>query len=204
MNEYKKILISESPVVYYVDDLLSEEECRLIIEEAKPYMKRAGVSAMPKETQYQRDDYKGRTNDSHWIDKSRFPDICQRIANIMKCNLKCFESMQVIHYLKDQEYKYHYDAYDIKDREKYKYYCGERGNRIKTALVYLNDVEEGGETGFNMLVPNQTIKVEPKRGRLVVFHNLHYDGSLHKGSRHAGLPVKQGEKWAFNLWLREI
>ena len=90
MSEYKKILISESPVLYYVDDLLSEEECRSIIDEAKPHMKRAGVSAMPKETQYQSSDYKGRTNDSHWIDKSRFPDIasgsqilCDAIQNAL-------------------------------------------------------------------------------------------------------------------------
>ena len=36
-----------------------------------------------------------------------------------------------------------------------------------------------------------------------IFENLKPDGSVHELSRHAGLPVKKGEKWAFNLWLRE-
>jgi len=71
-------------------------------------------------------------------------------------------------------------------------------------LVYLNDVEEGGETGFDMARPlGEVIKIEPKKGRVVVFDNLKPDGTLNRRSRHAGLPVIKGEKWAFNLWLRE-
>ena len=34
-------------------------------------------------------------------------------------------------------------------------------------------------------------------------NNVNDDGSLNRKSRHAGLPVIKGEKWAFNLWLRE-
>ena len=45
--------------------------------------------------------------------------------------------------------------------------------------------------------------IEPKMGKMVVFTNVNDDGSLNKKSRHAGLPVIKGEKWAFNLWLRE-
>ena len=65
-------------------------------------------------------------------------------------------------------------------------------------------MEEGGETGFNLLSAyDETIKVNAKKGRMVVFYNLNDDGTINKGSRHAGLPVIKGEKWAFNLWLRE-
>ena len=47
------------------------------------------------------------------------------------------------------------------------------------------------------------IIIEPKMGKMVVFNNVNDDGSLNLKSRHAGLPVIKGEKWAFNLWLRE-
>ena len=33
---------------------------------------------------------------------------------------------------------------------------------------------------------------------MVVFQNTNEDGSLNLQSRHAGLPVISGEKWAFN------
>ena len=38
---------------------------------------------------------------------------------------------------------------------------------------------------------------------MIVFYNLNDDKTLNKGTRHAGLPIIKGEKWAFNLWLRE-
>ena len=45
--------------------------------------------------------------------------------------------------------------------------------------------------------------VNPKKGRMVVFENVNKDNIIYKRSLHAGLPVIKGEKWAFNLWLRE-
>ena len=73
-----------------------------------------------------------------------------------------------------------------------------------TVLVYLNDVEEGCETGFSKIKKyGGTIKIKAKKGRMVVFHNLHSNGEIHRETMHAGLPVIKGEKWAFNLWLRE-
>ena len=44
-----------------------------------------------------------------------------------------------------------------------------------TALVYLNDVEEGGETKFPIL----NIEVKPRVGRMLVFHNV-YKGTNKK------------------------
>ena len=48
-----------------------------------------------------------------------------------------------------------------------------------------------------------TIENDVFCGPSVVFTNVNDDGSLNRKSRHAGLPVIKGEKWAFNLWLRE-
>ena len=38
---------------------------------------------------------------------------------------------------------------------------------------------------------------------MVVFENVNKKNELYKRCLHAGLPVIKGEKWAFNLWLRE-
>ena len=62
----------------------------------------------------------------------------------------------------------------------------------------MNDVEEGGSTGFK----NIGKQVEDKKGRMVVFDNVNKKNEIYP-ALHAGLPIIKGEKWAFNLWLRE-
>ena len=60
-----------------------------------------------------------------------------------------------------------------------------------TCLLYLNDVEDGGETSF----PNLDLEIRAKKGRMVQFHNCH-EGSTarHRDSLHGGMPVLKGEK----------
>ena len=232
MPKYKLNTISNDPYIYTIDNFLTDEECDFIINKSKDHMKLAKVSVMnqnEKTTEEVRKEmkvgkYKGRTNSSHWIPLDKYPEtllIAKKISKKLKCNYRHFESFQVIHYNESEEYKYHYDAYDINDKERYEHFCGKdgqdkdgqgkdgsinspsgRGNRIRTTLVYLNDVEEGGGTGFDLLF-DKPIQVLPKKGRLVAFTNVNDDGSLNLKSRHAGLPIIKGEKWAFNLWLRE-
>ena len=73
-----------------------------------------------------------------------------------------------------------------------------------TVIAYLNDVQEGGETGF----PELGINVPPKKGDTLVFHNtLQEDVAayprINPRSLHGGMPVIKGEKWMVNLWFRE-
>ena len=75
------------------------------------------------------------------------------------------------------------------------------GARIKTALCYLNTVKKGGGTKMTKL--NVTVPAE--KGKLLVFHNTISEDNhdRHPLSEHAGLPVIEGEKFAFNLWFKE-
>jgi len=202
--------ICNDPYIYTIDNFLTPKECKFMIKVSKDNMDLAGVSTMNDEHKFKPGEYKGRTNKSYWMPHDKYPEtleIAKRIAKRIDCNYKCFESFQVIHYNENEEYKYHYDAFNQNEEEKYKKYCGGpngRGNRLRTVLVYLNDVEEGGGTGFDRLDEyDGEVIIEPKMGRIVVFNNVNDDGSLNIKSRHAGLPVIKGEKWAFNLWLRE-
>lgn len=195
-------ILNQDPNICYYDNFITDEECEFIINVSKPHMKRAGVS----DDSIKLETYKGRTNKSHWIPLDKYEimkKMCIRIAIKIGVKFKQFESFQVIHYSVGDEYKYHYDAYD-KNSDKYDKYCSERGNRLITVLCYINDVEEGGGTGFDMIEGRiDPLIVQPVKGRMVVFQNVNEDGSLHQQSRHAGLPIISGEKWAFNLWVRE-
>ncbi len=196
-------VLCQNPKIYYYDNFITDEECEFIINISKDQMKRAGVS----DKSIHKDTYLGRTNNSHWIQLDKYEvmkKLCIRIALQVGVPFHLFESFQVIHYTKGQEYKYHYDAYDKKEPQKYNEYCKERGNRLATVLCYLNHVKKGGGTGFDKLQGrSEPLIIQPVKGRMVVFQNVHDDGSLHEESRHAGLPVEEGEKWGFNLWIRE-
>lgn len=199
--------ICNDPYIYTIDNFLTEKECKFIIKVSKNNLKSAGVSRIKNDKNFEPGKFKGRTNSSYWMKLDTYPEtlkIAKHIAKKIGCNYKHFENFQVIHYNENEEYKYHYDAYNKNDIEKYEMFTKERGNRLRTVLVYLNDVEEGGGTGFdNLSEYNNTVIVESKMGKMVVFNNVNDDGSLNMKSRHAGLPIIKGEKWAFNLWLRE-
>lgn len=68
-----------------------------------------------------------------------------------------------------------------------------------TFLMYLSDVEEGGETNF----PRIGVKVTPKRGSAILWANA-LDRNLTErdvGAHHESLAVKRGQKFAANTWI---
>jgi len=110
------------------------------------------------------------------------------------------EPFQVVHYTENQEYDYHYDSFDENDEGYNEEYTNNGGQRLITVLGYLRDVPKGGETGFNHLGVN----IQPRRGSIIVWWNVEQDTTKREiKSQHAGLPVLEGEKYAFNLWFRE-
>lgn len=204
MSKKERVYISKRPEIYYIDKFITNKEIEYIIGEAKNKLKKANVSFLDKDSS-KYVNYTGRTNRSYWLEKDSNPitlRLCKRIAKEIDCDWKNFENFQVIHYGPGEEYKYHYDAYNKNETEKYNKFCGERGNRLKTVLVYMNNVEEGGGTGFKNVGKGGTV-VDPIKRRMVVFNNVNKKNEIYERSLHAGLPVIKGEKWAFNLWLRE-
>ena len=189
-------VFSNEPLVAVRNNVISPIECAYLIELAKPHIKRAGVvldeGFKPSE---------GRTGSNHWLkyeEDDVVKSIGQRIADIVSLPLENAESMQIIHYGPEQEYRPHFDAFNLSLARGQKA-AQWGGQRLVTALVYLNKVEGGGATQF----PKLGITVPASPGRMVIFHNTTEDISgPHPLSLHAGMPVEAGEKWAFNLWFR--
>lgn len=119
----------------------------------------------------------------------------RKIAAAAGFALSVAEPLSVLRYQVGEEYKPHRDY--LADPSLTAAHTP--GQRIGTAFCYLNDVELGGETQF--LHWNK--RVNPKTGRIVIFHNCNADGSPDSDSVHAGLPVLAGEKWLATLWFRQ-
>lgn len=92
-----------------------------------------------------------------------------------------FEQIRMKRYLPNgrDQFPKHVDAIDI-----------DTARRFLIMFLYLNDVEEGGETGF----PDWGIKVQPKADRLLMFPPFWL-------YPHTGEPPKSGPKYIIGTYL---
>ena len=180
------------------DDFVTPSECQHIIKQASGNLKRGKVT-MTEDVAFS----EARTGQTAWIPHDKTPIIrglVKRVSEVVGIPVHHAESLQVVYYGETQEYRPHHDAWEL-DTERGKFRTENGGQRMVTALMYLNEVDAGGSTEF----PKLKLEVEPVPGRLLLFHNTELKkgrNELHKKSLHGGMPVHYGEKWACNLWFR--
>lgn len=186
----------DSPPLLVLQDLLSADECRAIIEAARPRMARSltvDVKTGGEEL------HQDRTSDGMFFTRGETTLISRieaRIAQLLNWPVENGEGLQVLRYGPGAQYKPHYDYFDpsepgtpgILERG---------GQRVATLVMYLNEPEAGGATVF----PDIGFQVVPQLGSAVFFSYA----QAHPASRtlHGGEPVLAGEKWIATKWLRE-
>ena len=121
----------------------------------------------------------------------------KQICNYLSISTERSENIQGQYYLEGNEFKPHTDWFNS-NRKEWKQYGEKLGQRTWTFMIYLNDVEDGGETVF----PKYRVKIRPKKGRAVVWLNLLPDGKGDEDTLHCGTPVKKGEKLIITKWFR--
>ncbi len=72
------------------------------------------------------------------------------------------------------------------------------GQRTTTALIYLNEGYEGGETHF----PELDQRIRGSKGEALLWRNVREDGAPEPRTLHAGRPPTSGEKWVLSKWIR--
>lgn len=121
----------------------------------------------------------------------------RRLADLTGLDLVWGETVQGQRYHPGQEFRAHFDWFDVNAA----YWRNEfrrGGQRSWTAMVYLNDVEEGGITDF----PNLAAQVPPQAGALLLWNNATPDGRVSPAVLHAALPVVRGVKYVITKWFR--
>jgi prolyl 4-hydroxylase len=123
--------------------------------------------------------------------------ISRRIDDLLGLEASWGETIQGQRYLPGQEFKPHCDWLAVEED----YWEAERvrgGQRSWTAMVFLNEVEEGGATDF----PDIGVSIEPRTGTLLAWNNAMSDGRVNWATMHAGTPVKRGVKYVLTRWYR--
>lgn len=202
------VRLSWSPRAFLYKNFLSSAECDYIVNVSRPHMKRSTV--VGPENKGVVDDI--RTSSGTFLDKYEDPVIYrieQRIGAWTFLPLENQEAMQVLKYQLGQEYRAHHDYYKGKEDQT-------GGPRYATVLMYLSDVEAGGETVFpnsekDTVVKDDTwsecgkkgVAVKPRKGDTLLFFGMNPDASFDVASMHAGCPVIKGEKWSATKWIHE-
>lgn len=141
-----------------------------------------------------------RTSDS--CDMDRRADGVRQIDEYISATLGIApdngETMQGQRYAPGQHFRAHHDYF----HEGESYWPRMRatgGQRTWTAMIYLNDVEEGGATWF----PQGGVRAVPRKGMALIWNNMAVDGSPNTATLHEGMPVVEGVKYIVTKWFRE-
>lgn len=185
-------IVRAEPRIVLWRGLFSEMECKYLTNVGLPWMERAMIA--------------DSTTGQGILDPVRVSDttavplisedlivqeITRAIALATGTQVRWGEPLTVLRYRPGQQYHPHYDAYEEGSPQP---------QRTTTALVWLNDAYEGGETRF----PELGITVRGAVGDMLVFPNLGPDGCRDNRMLHAGLPVTRGEKWLASRWITGV
>lgn len=187
--------ISERPRIKIVEGAFTPEECDYLVGLSAPRVARTEI-VDSRNDEARVDPYRTAWGFSFGPGSIEAPlvKITERLMAIAGSPFENAEQLTVLRYKVGDEYRPHHDFLaDIEEDLKM------RGQRVRTALIYLNDGYEGGETHF--LSPDLKHRGAP--GDVIVFDNVDQSGMPDVTARHASLPVRAGEKWLSSLWIRD-
>lgn len=199
LNTPNTRILNINPLVLTVDGFLSAAECTGLISAAQGRLQRATVTDGATGSVSE-----NRTN-SHCAldprDSKLVLQLLMKLGMVLRIPMDRAEGPIALHYATAEEFKPHSDGIQMSaDAERLAAFDRDGGQRLFSTIVYLNDVESGGGTGF----PELGLSVEPEPGRLLIFANtLAGSRDVTNLSIHAGEPVTSGEKWSAITWWRE-
>lgn len=142
-----------------------------------------------------------RKSKTSWLNKNDpiVKKIIMRVCNLTNSSFENVENLQVVKYEKEGYYNEHFDTV-TSNSDNEKHFLSQGGHRLITMLIYLNDDFTEGGTKFVFL--NKVVK--PPKYSGILFYT--FDKKMikcHPKSYHAGLPIKSGNKYIANVWIRQ-
>jgi len=186
------------PVVALFDNVMSPGECDQLIEMSHAKLQRSTI-VDPQDGANRVIADRASSGTYFALNETAFITVLdRRIAELMHCPAENGEGLQILNYQVGGEYKPHFD-YFPPEQSGSAVHLAKGGQRISTLIVYLNDVDAGGETIF----PSLKLSFVPKRGSALYFEYCNTAGQVDPSTLHGGAPVQGGEKWIATKWMRQ-
>jgi hypothetical protein len=191
-------ILSASPRVALVEGIASPEVCDWLVARAKPDLVQARV--YDPATGGPAHDGVRTNRERHFGFEDRdliFNLLRHRMSEATGLSVAAMEAPTILNYTQGQHFMPHHDYLDPASQGHAKEIAN-RGQRVLTLLVCLNEDYEGGETDF----PALGRRFKGRKGNALFFWNIEPEGSIDPRTLHAGLPPKRGEKWMLSQWVR--
>nr|GEX49717.1 probable prolyl 4-hydroxylase 7 [Tanacetum cinerariifolium] len=203
------IRISWHPRAFLYKKFLADEECDHLIKMAKDKLEKSMVADVKTGNSIEST---VRTSKGMFI-RTAQDEVVGRIESRISVwtflPVENGEAIQVLHYENGQKYLPHWDYFLDKTNQAL------GGHRIVTVLMYLSNVEKGGETIFPLSEMKESqpktdedsecatkgYAVKPKKGDALLFFSLHPNATVDPLSLHGSCPVIEGEKWLATKWI---
>jgi len=187
----------EDPVCATLGNVLDADECRTLIELARPRLEPSTLVDLMTGQDIVSDKRTSwgmffRLEENEFIAR-----LDRRLSRVMNLPLGNGEGLQVLHYPTGAGSEPHHDYLqpsNAANRES----LLRSGQRVSTLVTYLNDVPAGGQTVF----PALGFATSPLRGNAIYFEYGDDHGVVDPRSLHASAAVTQGEKWVVTKWMR--
>ncbi len=181
-------IISADPYIALYPGLFSAAECRYLMILGTPWMEKASVLSLSGEASL---------DEARDASAAHIPPVAEDL--VVQAINRCIaaatatepgwgEPLNILRYTPGQQYKPHHDGTSPDNVSV----------RNLTALIWLNDQFDGGETDF----PKINVRVRGSVGDMLVFKNVLDNGEFDARMIHAGLPVAEGVKWMASRWIR--
>lgn len=180
-------VLYNEPLIVKFQNVLTNEECETLITLAKHRLRRSKLA--------NKEVSEIRTSRGMFFEENESPfinKIEERISSLMHVPIRHAEGLQILHYKPGQQFLPHLDYFAP-------HHPSSANNRISTLILYLNEVDEGGETTF----PELGIVVLPEKGSAVYFEYFYNNEQINEKTLHCGKPVLRGEKWVATQWMRK-
>ncbi len=189
----------DRPEVLILESLLTDAECdELIARATEKLAPSTTVDPLTGEAKTIQD----RTSVGTYFpieDNEFIARLDHRLADIGNLPVENSEGIQILRYGVGGEYKPHFDYFPPHQTGS-SAHTANGGQRVATVVMYLNDVEEGGETIF----PKIHLAVAPRKGDAVYFTYFDEMGQVDHLTLHGGAPVTKGVKWIATKWYRQF
>ncbi len=191
-------VLSAEPRIAMVKRFISAPACDWLVCAGKPHVQRA-QTLDPDSGETTGD--RARTNSSAeflppLID-TMVAFVRARLAALAGVSTSALETSQLMHYAVGEQFGPHYDFLNVRHAG-YARQVAQYGQRALTALIYLNEDYEDGETFF----PKLSRGFKGRKGDALIFWNVTPDGAPDPRTLHMGSAPSSGEKWLFSQWIR--
>jgi len=189
---------TDKPTIAVLEGVLTHDECDALMAAARPRLEASTIVDPRTGEQVVSPD---RTSHGMFFRLAETPLLATldtRISALMNMPMENGEGLQVLQYAPGAQSRPHFD-FLMPGNAANQASIARSGQRVSTMVIYLNDVEDGGETVF----PETGLSVVPRKGNAVYFEYCDSQGQLDGRTLHAAAEVLRGEKWVATKWMRE-